>query len=404
MRARSYRIGVSVLLLAITFANASEESFAKKPKPTLAQIEAAKKVEALRRSSAKAARGELLKAKKTLAQLSAIARNAEEKYAGARRELAIAVVELNKASQYAKDTSQVVGATHREIGKLAVNAYMNGSGLTDLESILSSDGPQDLAERLSILENLGTYNTNALTRYKIAETSAKIAQRAAIFARRDQETAIIKVASTKKSAEDAEARQQGEVDRLQAIEDELLKQLASAKKKRVTLEQIRQIALLEESRSNKADRTSGKSKVWGGKDAGGVTTIRSTPAQRLKAIEYTRRQVLARKPYVWGASGPDAFDCSGLVYAAYKYAGLGWPNWDRLNAALYYRYTKRVPLAEMQPGDLIFYSYDGKVNSIYHVSIYAGGGMTYDARSTRSGLRYGSIYDLGGVMPFAGRV
>ncbi|MBI3430238.1 MAG: C40 family peptidase [Actinobacteria bacterium] len=404
MRARAYRVKVSVFLLIIILASTSGESFAKTSKPTLAQIEAAKKVEALKRSSAKAASGELQKAKRTLAQLSAIAEEAEEKYAKARRELAVAVVESNSASQYANDTSQVVDATRREIGKLATNAYMNGSGLTDLESILSAQGPQDLVERLSILENLGTYNSTALERYKIAETSAKVAQRAANAARRNQEIATIKVASAKKSAEDAKAQQQDEVNRLQAIEDELLKQLASAKKRRVTLEQIRQIALLESSRDKKASNTPGKSKVWGGSDAGGVTTVRSTPAQRLKAIEYTKKQVLARKPYVWGASGPDAFDCSGLVYAAYKYAGLGWPNWDRLNAALYYRYTKRVPLAEMQPGDLIFYSYDGKVNSIYHVSIYAGGGMTWDARSTRSGLRYGNIYDLGGVMPFAGRV
>ena len=48
-----------------------------------------------------------------------------------------------------------VSATHREIGKLAIHAYVNGGGLSDLESILSSSGPQEIMDKLSTLENLG---------------------------------------------------------------------------------------------------------------------------------------------------------------------------------------------------------------------------------------------------------
>lgn len=107
---------------------------------------------------------------------------------------------------------------------------------------------------------------------------------------------------------------------------------------------------------------------------------------------------------MWGSEGPNSFDCSGLVYAAYKYAGLGWPNWDRLNSGLYYTYTKQVPIAEMQPGDLIFYSYKGTQSTIHHMSIYAGNGMMWEARSTATGLKYSNIYSVQGMMPFAGRV
>jgi cell wall-associated NlpC family hydrolase len=58
----------------------------------------------------------------------------------------------------------------------------------------------------------------------------------------------------------------------------------------------------------------------------------------------------------------------------------------------------------MQPGDLLFYSYKGTISTIHHMSIYAGNGMMWEARSTKSGLRFSSIYSVDGLMPYAGRV
>jgi len=173
---------------------------------------------------------------------------------------------------------------------------------------------------------------------------------------------------------------------------------------RITLEQKRQLAILEETRANEATKVTGQSKVWKTGGPTGAKSSRTSEAQRLKAVEFAKRQVLAKKPYVWGDEGPNSFDCSGLVYAAYKYAGLGWPIWDRLNSGLYYTYTKQIPIAEMQPGDLIFYSYKGTQSTMHHMSIYAGDGMMWEARSTATGLRYSNIYSVSGMMPYAGRV
>jgi cell wall-associated NlpC family hydrolase len=125
---------------------------------------------------------------------------------------------------------------------------------------------------------------------------------------------------------------------------------------------------------------------------------------REKAVAFAKAQVLARKPYVWGSEGPNSFDCSGLVFAAYRAAGLSWPNWDRLNSSLYFSYTKHVPLSQLEPGDLLFYSYKGTVNSIHHITIYAGNGMMWEANSTPKGLLYSSIYSIKGLMPYGGRV
>ena len=180
--------------------------------------------------------------------------------------------------------------------------------------------------------------------------------------------------------------------------------LLAARKVRTTLEEQRQLALLEEQNATIAETVIDQKKIWPDKGFKGRSTIRTTAAQRAAAVAYAIVQVNAHKPYVWGAQGPNSFDCSGLVYAAYKSAGLGWPNWDRLNAALYSVSTYHVSLSQMQPGDLLFYSYNGSIAAIHHIAIYAGNNMVWEARNKRVGLVKSNMYAMPGLMPFAGRV
>ncbi|MEU7909922.1 C40 family peptidase [Microbispora bryophytorum] len=79
------------------------------------------------------------------------------------------------------------------------------------------------------------------------------------------------------------------------------------------------------------------------------------------AVEVAKKQL--GDPYVWGATGPRAFDCSGLVQFAWRKAGVKLPRttWSMLSAA-----KKRVSLAHLKPGDLIFTSGGG------HVGMYMG--------------------------------
>lgn len=373
-------------------------------KPTLAQIEAAKKEELARKKVADEALKRLQKAKGNLKLLTALANEAQARFQVAQNQLVKATAIANKAAADYQEAVAAVAFTHREIGKLAINAYTSGGGLTDIEALLSANGPQEMIDRLNTLENLGAGNKTALKRFKAAEAIAQDAKKAADAAKEEQRLITLKVAAAKKEAEDARAAQQKEVDKLQAVQDKLQRDLASAKKIRITLEQKRQLAILEETRANEASKVKNQSRIWRAGGPTGKSTSRTTEAQRLQAVEFAKKQVLARKPYVWGDEGPNAFDCSGLVYAAYKSAGLGWPIWDRLNSGLYYTYTKQIPLSEMQPGDLIFYSYKGTISTIHHMSIYAGNGMMWEARSTKSGLRYSNIYSVPGMMPYAGRV
>ncbi len=94
-------------------------------------------------------------------------------------------------------------------------------------------------------------------------------------------------------------------------------------------------------------------------------------------------------PYVWGATGPNAFDCSGLVQAAYRSAGVSLPRttYAQINAG------RRVSRSQLQPGDLVFF-YSG----VSHVGIYVGGGQMIHAPNPSAPVRLAPI-DL---MPFAG--
>ena len=374
------------------------------PKPTLAQIEAAKKVEAAKKKIADAQAAKLAAANQSLRALTEKANAATTLYRKAQSELAVATALVIAAEKHAAETAAAVAEAHKTIGRLASNAYILGGSMSDIQPLLSANGPQDLIDQLSTLSTLGAQNSVALDRFKEAEEAAKKAKAAADAAKAVQQLATDKVAAAKKVADDAKAEQAKEVAKLQAVQDKLMKELLSARKVRTTLEQQRQLALLEESQANTATQTGGQKNVWPDIGFKGRSTIRTSQEQRDKAVAFAKKQVLARKPYIWGSEGPNSFDCSGLVYAAYKAAGLGWPNWDRLNSALYSGYTKHVSLKELVPGDLLFYSYKGTISTIHHITIYAGNGMMWEANSKDRGLLYSNIYSVKGLMPFGGRV
>jgi cell wall-associated NlpC family hydrolase len=392
------------LALTLALSLGTAPAFAKTPKPTLAEIEAAKKIEAEKKKAADVASKKLAAANQTLRTLTAKANAAQVLYVRAQNELVIATKAAQAAAAHAAETAQAVTEAHRVIGKLAASAYIMGGSMSDIQPLLSANGPQDLIDQLSTLSTLGSQNSVALERFKAAEVIARAAKRAADDAKIAQQKATDKVAAAKKIADEAKAEQAKEVSKLQKVQDAIMKELASAKKVRTTLEQQRQLALLEESQANTAANTAGQKKIWPDLGFKGRSTIRTTEAQRLKAVEFAKKQVLARKPYVWGTQGPSTFDCSGLVYASYKYAGLDWPNWDRLNSALYSGYTKHVSLNDLEPGDLLFYSYKGTISTIHHITIYSGNGMMWEANSKGKGLLFSSIYSVNGLMPFGGRV
>jgi len=79
-------------------------------------------------------------------------------------------------------------------------------------------------------------------------------------------------------------------------------------------------------------------------------------------------------PYVWGGASRSGVDCSGLIMLAYEAAGISFPHYSGAQ----YADTVRVPLIDIQPGDLLFYGYNGD----QHVAMYVGHGMMIEAETT----------------------
>lgn len=105
------------------------------------------------------------------------------------------------------------------------------------------------------------------------------------------------------------------------------------------------------------------------------------------AIAFARAQL--GEPYLFGGSGPNAWDCSGLTMMAYSAGGLAIGGHSV--SAQYNRAATRgqlLPYSQAQPGDLIFYSYGGSASgSKYHVTIYLGGGLMIEAPSPGKTVR-----------------
>lgn len=115
----------------------------------------------------------------------------------------------------------------------------------------------------------------------------------------------------------------------------------------------------------------GGTAVWTTYTGGGVSRLASS-----SAVAFARAQL--GKPYVYGAVGPNAYDCSGLTVAAYAAAGVGLPH----NAAAQFGYGTPISVGALIPGDLVF-SYSGPG----HVGIYWGNGMVYDSPNSQSVVR-----------------
>lgn len=118
-----------------------------------------------------------------------------------------------------------------------------------------------------------------------------------------------------------------------------------------------------------------------------TVTVAAPNARAAAAVSYARQKL--GSPYVWGATGPDAFDCSGLIQAAYGSAGVALPRttYAQIDTG------QRVSRTELRPGDLVFF-YSG----ISHVGLYIGDGQMIHAPNPSSPVRVAPIDQ----MPFAG--
>jgi peptidoglycan DL-endopeptidase CwlO len=121
---------------------------------------------------------------------------------------------------------------------------------------------------------------------------------------------------------------------------------------------------------------------------GGTPSITAPNQAVAAAIEFAEAQL--GKPYLWGGTGPDAFDCSGLVMMAYRAAGINIPRTSEIQ----WTFGPRVSEADAEPGDLVFFAgSDGTPTDPGHVGIVIGGGQMIEAYATGFPIRIASYTD-----------
>ncbi|MFJ8952449.1 NlpC/P60 family protein [Streptomyces sp. NPDC102381] len=177
-------------------------------------------------------------------------------------------------------------------------------------------------------------------------------------------------------------RQKKERDAVQDRLKEVEQLLAS-----LTADQLADVARLEAQGTTRAQQAFMAS--------GALSSTGRAPSQAGdEALSYAVRQI--GKPYVWGAEGPDSFDCSGLTSQAWAHAGRVIPRTSQEQWAS----LPRVPMSELRPGDLVIY-----FPKATHVAMYLGDGMVVQAPRPGTRVKVSPIAAnplLGAVRPDPG--
>ncbi|WP_310722514.1 NlpC/P60 family protein [Streptomyces sp. N2A] len=282
--------------------------------------------------------------------------------------------------------AEKMNASRRELGTFASAQYRTG-GMNPTAQLMLAKDPQQFFDRSHLMERLTGRQQQAVTDYQ-QQAAAAARQRAEASRSLDQlQNSQAALKESKRSVQQklAEARQL--LSRLTAQEKARLAELERRKEaaaKRRAEEEARKQQERERQRQHDGGSTGGQT---GGDTGGSTGGSQSTKAE--KALAFARAQI--GKPYVWGATGPSSYDCSGLTQAAWKAAGVDLPRttWEQVKVG------QRVATKDLQPGDLVFFFDD-----ISHVGMYIGGGKMIHAPHPGANVREESIY----YMPIYGSV
>ncbi|WP_020671488.1 C40 family peptidase [Amycolatopsis nigrescens] len=274
-------------------------------------------------------------------ELAGQAEKLNEDYLKAKDDLDAKQGELDKASTDLEGAKQA-GATaagneaqfRTEVDKFAGASFTSGAQLNRLSALLTGRSAQDFLDRASALDVLATDKNEALGKLAGAVREASDAQNMATDAQ-----------GRAQAAKDAAAQLLADVDGRKKALDGQLKELESA---------TRGLSSADKAAQN--DR------------GGAIPNVKAPGPAAQTAINAALNKM--GSPYVWGATGPSQFDCSGLTSWAYKQAGISIPRSSRAQS------TNGTPVSrdQLQPGDLVFF-----YSPVSHVGIYIGNGQMVHA-------------------------
>jgi cell wall-associated NlpC family hydrolase len=340
---------------------------------------------------------------------------ASEAYNGAMWKLSLAKKAAARAQAAADAARKRVTDQRAGIAKLVVQSYQEGTSLNSLTAFLDADGPESIMNRTGVVDMAGDSLRADYDRYLALSRAADDAEKKAGAAAQAQQ----RVASQAKAARSAAAAAAAQAEHLRASvatrRTAVIQALAKAEHVSVTLATARQQALEEIARkkaeaearrkaaaaAKKAQEEAAKQQAEaakngagqgsGGEASGGPgpgTTAPPKPTgSAAVAIAFAKQQL--GEPYRWGAAGPDRWDCSGLTMMAWRAGGISLPHFSGAQ----YDAGTPIPVSEAEPGDLLFWTSNGRPSGIHHVALYLGGGSFIEAPHTGADVRYNSIYD-----------
>ncbi|RPK59805.1 putative endopeptidase precursor [Streptomyces sp. ADI96-02] len=296
----------------------------------------------------------------------------------------------------AKRTERINEA-RRALGGYAAAQYRSG-GIAPTATFFLADDPQSYFDQDQLMKRVTSRQQKAVSDFRTQQAGAAQQRAKAVKSLETLTDAQDTLRSSKQDVQTRLTEARGLLARLTAEEKARLAELergkeAEAREKAEKLAR-RQAAEAGERAAEEKAREEAEGQDGGGTGGGTDTGSGSGAdsgyaAKAEKVLAFARAQI--GKPYVWGASGPSSYDCSGLTQAAWKAAGVTLPRttWDQVEVG------KRVATADLQPGDLVFF-YD----DISHVGIYKGDGMMIHAPKPGADVREESIY----YMPIYGSV
>lgn len=354
------------------------------------------------------------------------AMSAEEELNGARYSLEQATQTARQAQADADKAKADYEAGKQEIASIAQTAYRDGgSSLDSIAPYLSADGLRTVETKQATLNSFSASANVKMQKVAALEQVANVMNDAAIQAQAKQAEATAQVETRTAAAQSAANNASNAQAMTAARRDALVAELArkqnttvelinqreaelEAQRQAAAAEAARQAAAAEAARQQAAAEAARRARQQQNSYTPAPAPAASyddddTPSRggggnsgaAAGAIAWAKSKLGAR--YVWAGEGP-GYDCSGLVTMAYRSQGIYLTHWSQAQ----YSEGTRVPVSQAQPGDLIFWNWDG--GNIDHVAIYLGNNQIIEAPTFGVPVRITSIYGWSAVLPYAVRV
>ncbi len=302
--------------------------------------------------------------------LQGVAEGATERYNEARSNLGTIMRELRALRLTASRQSARQQETAGLVDGLARAAYMSGSLDASLQLMLAEDPAQFLANGAA-LEQLAQSQQRILRLWHTASLRLKQTQ-AQVMQRTDAARRLTaQMASAKATADQNLSRAQSVLSQLSEEQRKRLERLRMQKRR----EAIAAAAAAKQQLAS-ATRPSKSSVAQPSRKPARAPQGYVGSSKAATAVRFALSQV--GKRYVAAQDGLQTYDCSGLTLAAWRQAGVGLTHYSRSQ----YAQTRRVPVSQIRPGDLVFYFGSGA----HHVAIYVGNGKMVSASNPDDGV------------------